>query len=235
MSNLIAIIPARGGSKRIPGKNIKHFSGVPVLARAILTARKSGLFSHIVVSTDDDAIAKVALEYEASVPDQRPDHLSDDWTPTAPVIRHEVLQLEAKGIEFEHACCIYPCTPLLTPDDLQDGFRLLNETGAEFVYPVAEYRHPVQRAMYRLESGKMVFMNPENELTRTQDLEKTYHDAGQFYWGTKEAWKAGKNMHSNGHGLIVPEWRMVDIDTPEDWMRAELMYESLNLGIGEKE
>jgi pseudaminic acid cytidylyltransferase len=199
-----------------------------------MTARDSGLFSHIFVSTDDDAIISVALDYGAVVPEKRPKELSDDWTPTAPVINHEVLQLEARGFEFEFACCIYPCTPLLTPRDIENGFRLLQETCADFVYPVVEYRHPVQRAMSRLESGKMVFLNPENELIRTQDLEKTYHDAGQFYWGTKNAWKAGKNMHSDGHGLVVPDWRMVDIDTSEDWRRAELLCEALKLGIGDE-
>jgi len=235
MSNNIAVIPARGGSKRIPGKNIKDFRGVPVLGRAIKTAQESGLFSHIIVSTDSDEIARVAQSFGARVPEKRPESLSDDWAPTAPVIRHSILQLEDSGITVNRVCCIYPCTPLLRAEDLRDGLALLDEYGADFVFPVVEYRHPVQRAMYRVGKGRMVLMNPENELTRTQDLEKTYHDAGQFYWGMAESWKSGKNMHSNGHGLILPAWRVVDIDTPEDWKRAELFYDVVNSSIGGEE
>lgn len=200
---------------------------MPVLGRAIKTAQQSGLFSHVVVSTDSDEIAQVAQSFGALASEKRPEALSDDWTPTAPVIRHTVLQLEDSGFTVNGVCCIYPCTPLLRAEDLRDGFALLGNTGADFVFPVVEYRHPVQRAMYRVGEGKMVLMNPENELTRTQDLEKTYHDAGQFYWGTAESWKSGKNMHSHGHGLVLPAWRMVDIDTPEDWKRAELFYDVL--------
>jgi pseudaminic acid cytidylyltransferase len=223
----VAVIPARGGSKRVPRKNVRSFSGVPMIARAVNVALQSKLFDHVLVSTDDDEIAAVALEAGAEVPFRRPANLSDDRTPTVPVIAHAVAQCRERSWDVSHACCIYPCTPLLDIGDLAGALEMALAEDADFVYPVTEYAHPIQRAMRRLPSGQMQFLQPEHELTRTQDLEKTYHDAGQFYWGKASAWLAQKRMHSGGLGYAIPHWRVADIDTEDDWQRAELLYEAV--------
>lgn len=225
----IAVIPARGGSKRIPRKNIKDFCGKPMIAHAILTAKLSGLFEHIIVSTDDSEIAERAVEWCAEVPFMRHEDLADDYTPTVPVIAHAVGVCEELGWSVDYVCCIYPCAPFVEADDLAIGLKMLKETGADYVYPVAEFSHPVQRAMFRSENGAMNFMCPECEMVRTQDLPKTYHDAGQFYWGKSSAWMDLKKMHSQGLGLVVPPWRVVDIDTLDDWHRAELLYQVMQV------
>jgi pseudaminic acid cytidylyltransferase len=223
----IAIIPARGGSKRIPRKNIKLFCGKPMLAWSIEAAQKSMLFEHIIVSTDDIEIAEIANKWGAETPFLRPLELADDMTPTVPVVAHAVEACMRLSWEADFFCCIYPCAPFITGNDLQESFRLIKGSGVDFVYPVTEYAHPVQRAMYRSDNGIMKFVNPEHELTRTQDLPTRYHDAGQFYWGKSMAWREQKKMHSGGAGMVVPNWRVVDIDTADDWKRAELLREAL--------
>jgi len=225
----IAVIPARGGSKRIPRKNIKHFSGKPMIAWAISIALESNLFDEVVVSTDDDEIANVARSWGAKTPFVRPANLADDLTPTVPVVAHAVSACSNLGWGVEYACCIYPCVPFLQVSDLVDALNMLLDCNADFVYPVTEYAHPVQRSMRRLSSGKMQFYSPEFELTRTQDLEKSYHDAGQFYWGTLPAWLEHKKMHTDGLGMPIPNWRVVDIDSEDDWIRAARSFQSLNL------
>lgn len=223
----IAVIPARGGSKRIPRKNIKDFRGTPMLLRAIQTARRTGLFGRIIVSTDDKEIAEVAVRGGAEVPFLRPPALADDLTPTVPVIAHSVRACADLGWSVDYACCIYPCVPLLNEQDISDALTMAITHDADFVYPVTEYAHPIQRAMRRLPDGKMQFLSPEHEMTRTQDLERTFHDAGQFYWGKATAWLAGKRMHTAGMGLPIPNWRVVDIDSEDDWHRAELIHKAL--------
>jgi pseudaminic acid cytidylyltransferase len=223
----IAIIPARGGSKRIPGKNSKMFCGKPMIAWAIGHALRSKMFDKVIVSTDDEYTAKVARASGAEVPFTRPAELSDDLTPTVPVIAHAVESCQAVGWDIEFACCIYPCVPFLQSSDLVQAFAMLLEKDAHFVYPVTEYAHPIQRAMRRSATGQMGFYRPEYELTRTQDLEKSYHDAGQFYWGKSLAWKSHMKMHTSGVGLVVPNWRVVDIDNEDDWNRAELLFKAL--------
>ncbi len=226
----IAVIPARGGSKRIPRKNIRSFCGHPMIARSVATALDSGLFEHVVVSTDDQEIAAIAVQAGAQVPFLRAPELSDDQTPTVPVIADAVSRCNELGWHISHACCIYPCVPLLNAQDLAGALRLAQEQDADFVYPVTEYAHPIQRAMRRLASGQMQFLQPAHEMTRTQDLEKTFHDAGMFYWGKATAWLAHKRMHSTGLGYPIPHWRVVDIDTEDDWKRAELMFRALEAG-----
>lgn len=218
----IAVIPARGGSKRIPRKNIKNFSGKPMIAWSIAAAKASGLFDQIIVSTDDDEIAAIARAHGASTPFMRPAHLADDLTPTVPVLAHAVQACRELGWEVAHACCIYPCAPSLQADDLRAAFALLQERSAHFVFPVTEYAHPVQRAMRQLDDHSMQFFSPQFEMTRTQDLETSYHDAGQFYWGTADAWLTNKKMHTDGLGMPIPNWRVVDIDSESDWIRAEM-------------
>lgn len=223
----IAVIPARGGSKRIPRKNILPFRGQPMLAWSIQVALNSGLFNHVIVSTDDDEIAEVARSTGAVIPFMRPVELSDDLTPTVPVIAHAVEASRKLGWDVSHACCIYPCAPTIHLDDLQLAAKMCLERDAHFVYPVTEYAHPIQRAMRRTEQGLMQLLQPEHEMTRTQDLEKTYHDAGQFYFGKAQAWRDGLRMHTAGLGLPIPSWRVVDIDTLDDWKRAELLVDAL--------
>jgi pseudaminic acid cytidylyltransferase len=224
----IAVIPARGGSKRIPRKNIKEFCGRPMIGWAIASAIKSKLFDNVIVSTDDEEIADIARKWGAETPFTRPVELSDDLTPTVPVIAHAVRYAIESGWDLEYACCIYPCVPFLQENDLVDAFNLMQKNNADFVYPVTEYAHPIQRAMRQLSTGQMQFVNPENELTRTQDLEKTFHDSGQFYWGKSSAWLEQKKMHTDGLGMSIPNWRVVDIDSMDDWKRAEELFKVRN-------
>jgi pseudaminic acid cytidylyltransferase len=223
----IAVIPARGGSKRIPRKNIKEFCGNPMIAWSIRAAMESNLFDHIVVSTDDVEIAEIAKDCGAEVPFMRPNNLADDYTPTVPVIAHAIESCNKLGWGVDFACCIYPGAPFLQVADLVSAFQLIEERAANFVFPVAEYAHPIQRAMRHMPDGSMQFISPQFELTRTQDLERTYHDAGQFYWGTSAAWLAKKKMHTDGLGMPIPNWRVVDIDSEDDWIRAEIIFNSL--------
>lgn len=231
----IAVIPARGGSKRIPRKNIRPFCGRPMIAWAVTSAVRSGLFDHVVVSTDDDEISAIAKTWGAEVPFARPANLADDLTPTVPVIAHAVQACRERGWAVAQACCIYPCVPFLQVEDLGAALEILQRQKADFVYPVAGYAHPVQRAMRQLSSGQMQFLSAQFELTRTQDLEKTFHDAGQFYWGAAEAWLAHKRMHTAGLGMPIPSWRVVDIDTEEDWQRGELIFTALAQSLGHHE
>ena len=225
--NNYAVIPARGGSKRIPRKNVKAFAGRPMISYAIEAAHTSGLFQDIIVSTDDDEIAQVARDWGAQVPFSRPAELSDDQTVTVPVIAHATSWLIDSGRHPEAVCCIYPCVPLLRAEDLVGGYELFASSGSPYVYPVVAFHSSPWRAMLRSSDGPMRFMHPEHELTRTQDLPVCYFDAGQFYWGRPEAWTSGLRMHSNGRGYVVPGHRIVDIDTPEDWARAELIARAL--------
>lgn len=220
----LAVIPARGGSKRIPRKNVKLFAGKPMIVHAIHTARESGVFDHILVSTDDAEIAAVAREAGAEVPFMRPAHLADDHTATSPVMVHAIEQALQAGWPVTHVCCIYPGVPLLAAEDLRAALRLLEEGVADFVFPVLRFESAVQRAMLRGADGRMQPMYPEFTATRTQDLQPAYHDAGQFYWATTEAWQSGRSAHAGGRGLVVPPERAVDIDNPEDWARAEALY-----------
>ena len=223
----IAVIPARSGSKRIPRKNIKEFYGKPMIAWAISIAQKSGLFGKIIVSTDDEEIAKISRNFGAETPYLRPIELADDFTTTVPVISHAARYCYDQGWKVEHLCCIYPCVPFLQVIDLSYALDLAITQNVDFVYPVTEYVHPIQRAMRRDSVGQMQFFNPEYELTRTQDLEKSYHDAGQFYWGKISAWMEQKKMHTSGLAMPIPNWRVVDIDSIDDWNRAELYFEAL--------
>ena len=219
----IAVIPARGGSKRIPRKNIKIFDGLPMIGYAIKAAFQSDLFDQVIVSTDDDEIAQVARSFGATAPFKRPPELSDDQTVTVPVIGHAVSWILEQGGKVDSACCIYPCVPFLKASLLVDSYQLFNSKQAEYVYPIVEFQASPWQAMIVPRNGPMQFIFPEFELTRTQDLPKCYVDAGLFYWGKASAWSSGLRMHSNGFGLIIDGKNFVDIDTEEDWSRAELI------------
>ena len=226
---IIAIIPARGGSKRIPRKNIRPFAGKPMIAHAITSARASGLFDHVIVSTDDEEIAAIALEWGAETPFIRPVELADDLTPTVPVVAHAIQACEKTlGGKVDHVCCIYPGVPFIEIGDLKESWALLNRSDADYCFPVAEFSSNIQRAMKRDESGHMASFYPQYELVRTQDLEKAYHDAGQFYWGAKQAWLTNPRIHARATGFPIPRWRVVDIDTEDDWKRAELMHRAFS-------
>lgn len=223
----LAVIPARSGSKRVPLKNVRDFCGKPMIAWAIEAAINSNLFDEIIVSTDAEGIADIATNWGAKAPFIRPAHLSDDLAGTVPVICHATQWAMAHDLNPDYVCCIYPCAPLIEVGDLTAAFDLMVSRGVDFVYPVTEYAHPIQRAMLLTQSGAMKFLQPEFEVRRTQDLDKTYHDAGQFYWGTSSAWLANKKMHTAGLGMPIPNWRVVDIDSSDDWFRAELIFKAL--------
>jgi pseudaminic acid cytidylyltransferase len=217
----IAVIPARGGSKRIPRKNIKEFGGKPMITYAIRAAINSGLFDHVLVSTDDAEIANIANEWGAETPFVRPAELANDFTATVPVVAHAIEACEALGWVVSNVCCIYPAVPFIEVADLEKTFKQLELGNADYCFPVTEFPSAIQRALKQNSNGVMQPYYPEFELTRTQDLEPTYYDAGQFYWGKKDAWFRNPRIHSSGVGCVIPSWRVVDIDTPADWDLAE--------------
>ena len=224
----IAIIPARGGSKRIPKKNLRSFCGQPMLAYAIKAAQASGCFEHIVVSTDDIEIAETARQLGAEVPFMRNPSLADDHTGTTAVTVDAIKQLESLGFSSDAYCCIYATTPLLQGIDLATAFHKLQSQHAEYVFSAASYGFPIQRALKLINGGFAVPFQPENMSKRSQDLEPAYQDAGQFYWGTRDAWLNGKGVFSGtGIAHVLPRYRVVDIDTEEDWHMAELLYLAL--------
>lgn len=229
----VAIIPARGGSKRIPRKNIKMFCGKPMIAWSIEVALQSGCFDRVVVSTDDDEIAHVARSYGAEVPFMRPAALSDDYTGTIPVIRHAIERLNVLGVEVEEVCCIYATAPFIRVEDLQRGLQLLDEHGCAYAFSVTSYAFPIQRAIRITNSGRAEMFSPELFSTRSQDLEEAFHDAGQFYWGLASTWLSGQVIFTpDSIPVLLPRYRVQDIDTQEDWSRAEWMFQAMGAVAG---
>jgi N-acylneuraminate cytidylyltransferase len=224
----VAIIPARGGSKRIPRKNLKPFDGVPMIVRSIRTALDSALFDQVVVSTDDEEIAEVARAHGAHVPFMRPASLADDFTGTAAVMVHALNELPA--VEF--ACCIYATAPLLQARYLRQGLDVLERhPDKSFAFSVASFGFPVQRALTLDEEGALTSLYPEFRATRSQDLPESFQDAGQFYWGRRAAWLRGDVLFSPASlPVILPRHLVQDIDTLEDWTRAEYLYAALKAG-----
>lgn len=220
----IAVIPARGGSKRIPRKNIRNFYGKPMIAYAIEVAHAAGIFEHIIVSSDDKEIINVAKTYGAEAPFVRPALLSDDFTPTVPVISHTIQSCLYLGWQIEYVCCIYPTAPFVLADDLHKAYKIMCQTKKGYVFPVTAFPSHIQRGLKLLDNNSVEPFYPEFANTRTQDLEMAYYDVGQFYWGNIDAWIHGHAIHPNGHSLIIPEWRAVDIDTLSDWERAEKLF-----------
>ncbi|MFD1766099.1 pseudaminic acid cytidylyltransferase [Sphingorhabdus buctiana] len=221
----IAIIPARGGSKRIPSKNIKLFAGMPIIARPIIAALESGCFDRVIVSTDDNKIAAIAEEYGAAVPFIRPRELADDFTPTIEVVAHAIDWLNKNYAHITYACCIYATAPFLTAANLQRGFKVLKDTDAAYAFSVAEYPFPIQRALRITSCQRIEMFQSEHATTRSQDLEPAWHDAGQFYWGKSQAWLARLPLFdSNSTPVILSRRQVQDIDTPEDWELAEAMF-----------
>ncbi|GGD72398.1 pseudaminic acid cytidylyltransferase [Lacimicrobium alkaliphilum] len=222
----IAIIPARGGSKRIPDKNIRDFCGKPLIAYSIQAALKADLFDKVIVSTDSEKVANVALGHGAEVPFIRPAELSDDYTGTSAVVVHAIQECQRMGLSPELVCCIYATAPLIQQQYLQRGFKALR-TQAEkhYAFSVTEFAFPVQRALIQSDNGGIQPMFPEYIGKRSQDLPVALHDAGQFYWGRSEAFLASKKVFApHSVPIILPHYLVQDIDTLDDWQRAELLY-----------
>lgn len=225
----LAVIPARGGSKRIPRKNIKRFGNKPMIAWSIESALQSACFDRIIVSTDDAEIADVARAFGAEVPFIRPARLADDHTGTIPVIAHAIAWQAAHGTAAQQVCCIYATAPFLQAASLQQGLTTLRESGADYAFSVTSYAFPIERAIRITPESRIAMLHPEQFNTRSQDLEEVWHDAGQFYWGRAEAWLQGKPLFCpDAAPVVLPRHRVQDIDTPEDWVRAELMFAALN-------
>lgn len=224
----ICIIPARGGSKRIPRKNIKLFIGRPIIAYSIETAVNSGLFDEVMVSTDDVEIAKIAISYGAKVPFLRDKKTANDFATTFDVIEEVVLQYEALGIKYEYICCIYACAPFVSSKKLSDSFNVLKASNFDSVFPVIPFGFPIQRALNVDDNKKTFFLYPEFSLARSQDLENSYHDAGQFYWMNRaNCLREKRILTKNSGSIIISELEGQDIDNEVDWKLAELKYELL--------
>lgn len=230
MDKYLAIIPARGGSKRIPRKNIKLFSGQPIIKYSIDVAISSGLFDEVMVSTDDKEIAELSVKLGAKVPFMRSKKNADDFAGTANVIEEVLIEYTKRGCNFSYVCCIYPTAPFITVKKIKEGLKLLKKSGADLVMPVARFSYPIQRA-FKIEDGKLFRMWPEYEKTRSQDLEAAYHDVGQFYWHRVESFlRKRENENYKIIPMVINELEMHDIDNEEDWKIAELkiMYKKDN-------
>lgn len=224
----LAVIPARGGSKRIPRKNIRPFFRLPMIAWSIDAALKSGCFDAVIVSTDDDEIAEVARSYGATTPFTRPAELSDDHTGTTPVIAHAINWHLNSGVAPTYVCCIYATAPFVHEADIRKGLDSLERNMCDYVFTVTSFPFPIQRAVKITANNRIEMFDCANLNTRSQDLEEAYHDAGQFYWGRSDAWLNNKPIFSSGSvPLVLPRYRVQDIDTLEDWERAEKMFPSV--------
>jgi pseudaminic acid cytidylyltransferase len=225
----IAVIPARGGSKRIPRKNIRPFCGKPIMAYSIAAAQRTQLFDEIVVSTDDDEIASVARTSGATTPFMRPREIADDFTGTNAVVKHAITWFNEQGHDITHACCIYATAPLIESRFIKEGYDALARSDAAFAFSITSYAFPIQRAL-RLATGDRVdALFPEHRTSRSQDLETAYHDAGQFYWGTASAFLEDMPVFSpRSIGVVLPRFLVQDIDTLEDWEQAEFMYQAIH-------
>lgn len=222
----IAVIPARGGSKRIPLKNIREFCGRPIIGYSIETALACGLFDSVIVTTDDDRIAEVAKSLGAEVPFIRPADLSDDFTGTTAVIRHALQWCLDNGRNVNAVCGIYATAPFTTTNDVSRGHQALTNFPASF--SVTTFPFPIFRGLKQHESGLVSLFWPEHQQTRSQDLPEAYHDCGQFYWAKTDFLLSGKEfMEGEAAGIRIPRHRVQDIDTEEDWIRAEAMYKIL--------
>jgi pseudaminic acid cytidylyltransferase len=225
MANCIAIIPARGGSKRIPKKNIKEFHGKPLIAYSIEVAIKSKLFDKVIVSTDDNEIANVAKEYGAEVPFIRPKELSDDFTGTGAVVSHALKVLKEQDEEFDYCCTIYATAPFLQEKYLIEAFEKLKNSNAKNAFACTSMPFPIQRTFKITKDERCEMFWPENFSKRSQDLEEAYQDAGQFYFTNLRKDSSEIMFSKDSIPIVLPRYLVQDIDTPEDWKRAEMMYE----------
>lgn len=218
----IAIIPARGGSKRIPRKNIKEFLGKPIIAYSIETALKSGLFEEVMVSTEDEEIAEIAKKFGAKVPFMRSGKNADDHATTRDVLLEVVNKYKELGREFDYICCIYATAPLIRQSRLREAYTLISETDADIVLPIVKFSFPIQRA-FRCAGSRVYFVEPQYENTRSQDLEPRYHDSGSFYWHKKHVFQSEREFIRCG--VELTDLEVQDIDNMDDWKLAELKYQ----------
>ena len=222
------MIPARGGSKRIPHKNIKIFCGQAMIGYSIKAALDSKCFDQVIVSTDDAEIAKIAKLFGAIVPFVRPDELANDYTATVPVIKHAIEWFDDQNQLLSEVCCLYATAPFVQADAIKKAYKKMMQEQVDYCFTVTSFASPIQRAIKVTAENRIEMLYPEHLETRSQDLEESYHDAGQFYWGKAEAFKQKKPLFSkNSTPYILPRQLVQDIDTPEDWKRAELMYQVL--------
>lgn len=224
-NSCVAIIPARGGSKRIPRKNIKDFHGKPFIAYSIEVALKSKLFDKVIVSTDDEEIAKIALEYGATVPFLRPKELSDDFTGTGAVVNHTLEYLKSVGENYDFVCTIYATAPFLDEKYLIEGFEKLKNSNAKNAFSCTSMPFPIQRTFKITQDERCEMFWPENFMKRSQDLEEAFQDAGQFYWTNLNIKSDEIIFGKDSIPIILPRFLVQDIDTLEDWTRTEIMYE----------
>ncbi len=220
----LAVIPARGGSKRIPRKNVKLFHGKPAICWSIDAARETGLFDRIIVSTDDTEIAEVARQAGAEVPFTRPAELSNDFAGTIEVVAHATAWAVENWSTPDAVCCIYAAAPFVHADDIRQAWEVLQSGDWAYSFPVTDFGAPIFRSFQLNEQGAVEMFFPEYFTTRSQDLPTAYHDAGQFYWGKTDAWLKGLRLFDkHSKPLVIPRWRVQDIDTFEDWTRAEIL------------
>lgn len=224
----VAIIPARGGSKRIPRKNIREFAGKPMIAHSINCALQSGLFERVIVSTDDEEISRVARDSGAEVPFLRPPELSDDHAGTTEVVAHAINFLQDCGEKLSAVCCIYATAPFLRQEDIKQGLKVLESGDWQYVFAATNFAFPIFRSLRKKPEGGVEMFFPEHFSTRSQDLPEAFHDAGQFYWGRPQAWINGIRIFDKSSTVVtIPRWRVQDIDTLEDWDRAQIMWKVL--------
>lgn len=220
----VAVIPARGGSKRIPRKNIKPFCGKPMIAWPILAAQNSELFEHIIVSTDDSEIAEVAKQWGAEVPFIRPSELANDYADTTEVIAHATQWVLEQNWPITAVCCIYATAPFVQANDLKSGLDKLESGNWEYAFSVTDFASPIFRSFKAHSEGGVEMFFPEYFANRSQDLPRALHDAGQFYWGRPSAWLESKCIfEQHSAPVLIPRWRVQDIDSEEDWVRAEII------------
>lgn len=220
----VAVIPARGGSKRIPRKNIRIFAGKPMIAYSIAAARESKLFDHILVSTDDKEVAEVAIAHGAEVPFVRPESLSNDYAGTIEVIAHATKWMLDQKWNVTAVCCIYATAPFIQAEDIKRALAALDSGNWAYAFTVTDFAAPIFRSFHVHPDGGIEMFFPDNFSVRSQDLPVALHDAGQFYWGRPDAWLENKRIfEKHSFPVIIPRWRVQDIDNEEDWIRAELM------------
>ena len=230
--SVVAVIPARGGSKRIPHKNIKPFCGKPMIAYSIEAAKNAGIFDRIIVSTDSEKIASTAKEFGAEIPFMRPGNLADDQTGTDEVILHALKQLMEDGEKIDYICCIYATAPFVKAEYIIKGYNLLRDNNATSCFSVTTYPFPIFRSLKIKDNGRLEMFWPEYRETRSQDLPEAYHDAGQFYWADAKKYLKEKQFYSkDAVPVILPRYLVQDIDTPEDWETAEKMFSALKLDL----
>ena len=224
----VAIIPARFASKRIKKKNIKLFFSKPMIVWVIEKLKKSNFFDKIVVSSDSDNILNIVKKTKCTFAIKRPKSLSGDQIGIQPVIKHAIQKIKKNNSNPQYICCIYPCNPFLNMDDLKKSFKRFKNNKKKFLFSIAQYSHPIERAIKLKKDFSTISYFRRNFNKRTQDFQKSYYDAGQFCWGTTKLWEGKKNIHNLGVGFEVPFWRVVDIDNLHDWKRAELLFKILN-------